>query len=89
MWYNYPKTYDDANGKTPPTTQDVSRSFADVRGATLSGHRGGAPMQKNTEYRRWLALTTALNLAAEVGTPKALADAPGSLIGEVSLAKGY
>ena len=89
VWYNYPATFEDANGNTPPTTADGSRSFADVRGVTLSGHRGGAPMQKNTEWRRWLALTAALNLAAEVGNPGALADMPGSLIGEVSLVKGY
>ena len=89
VWWNYPKTYDEANGRTPPTDASGDLSFA--RGAagartTLSGHRGGAPGQRDTERRRWAALADALNRAAERGDPADLACGP---VGRVDLERGY
>ena len=66
VWWKYPKNYEDAL-QTPPTDASGSLDFAQVRGVTLSGHRGGAPQQQDREERRLVALSRALNHAARTG----------------------
>ena len=92
MWWRYPKDYAEADGRCPPTDETGTLDFREGEpGArtTLSSHRGGAPTSADTEERRWLALAKALNHAADAGDARALADAPGGLIGRVDLARGY
>ena len=88
VWWKYPKNYEDAL-QTPPTDASGSLDFAQVRGVTLSGHRGGAPQQQDTEERRLVALSRALNHAARAGDVGLLSEARESLIGRVDLHKGY
>ena len=71
---------------TPPVVPDTTKNFATGNASlhtTLSGHRGGAPGQKDTEERRWRALAEAFNHAADQGDPEALGDSPSVLVGRV------
>ena len=90
VWYTYPKTWDEA-ADCPPVTPSGLSFATGIAGSksTLSSHRGGSPGQAETEMRRIGAMAAAFNYAASAGDAAALASGPDSLIGRVSLAKGF
>ena len=90
VWYTYPKSWDEAADCPPETPSGLSFATG-VAGSksTLSSHRGGSPGQSETEMRRIGAMAAAFNYAASAGDAAALASGPDSLIGRVSLAKGF
>jgi phosphoglycerate dehydrogenase-like enzyme len=95
VWYKYPSTFDEADGRCPPTVegaQGAVLNFASGQAAlytTLSGHRGGAPGLKDTETRRWRALAAAFNYAADQGDPESMSASPSGLVGRVDLERGF